>query len=206
MPVNSDLDKSSLARLAFWSANMSMIAGARMSWPGFSYTEPEAARMSTLAEAVEPAAFVRFLLVTTAVFIVLAALAIVGIFVPILSALYPNPADMQPLPFVLLLASTALLAIGIGLPVSMRVAALASTNDAMRAGLSAQPGDAELAAKVAFQLTRMTVIMCGLLVPGVLLWIAFDIKGGPIVTALKWIAVGLMAVSMAHTVVARRKG
>ena len=75
----------------------------------------------------------------------------------------------------------------------------------MRARLAEQPGDAALAAKVAHQITRMTVIMCGLLVPGTLLWIAFDIQGGPMITAFKWLAVGLMAVSAVHTVV-RRKG
>ncbi len=203
MPTKHDFDKPALARLAFWAANMSLVSN--MSWPGFRYTKPEAARMADLAEAVAPGAFVRFLLINAVVFIALAGVVVVGFMVPILMALYPNPADLQPLPFVLLLATTALLAIGVGLPISMRVAAWASANDAMRAKLSGRPGDAELAAKVAHQIWRMTVIMCGLLVPGVLLWIAYDIQGGPIITLLKWLAVGLMGASMAHAVLTRGK-
>lgn len=39
------------------------------------------------------------------------------------------------------------------------------------------------------------LIMCGLLVPGILLFIAYDIEAGPIITALKWLAIALMAVS-----------
>ena len=52
----------------------------------------------------------------------------------------------------------------------------------MRARLNASPADAALAGKVSRQLWRMTVIMCGLLVPGMLLWIAYDIQGGPKIT------------------------
>ena len=206
MPTMPELHKSALARLAFWSGNMTMINESKMSWPGFSYTEPEFARMAVLAEAVTPGAFARYLAINTVVFIALAGLAIVGFFLPLIIVLFPNPAETAALPFVLILAATCLLAIGIGLPISMRVAAWGSTSDEMRAQLTARPGDAELAAKASHQITRMTVITCGLLVPGVLLWIAFDIKGGPIITTLKWIAAGLMAASMAHTALTRRKG
>jgi len=45
----------------------------------------------------------------------------------------------------------------------------------------------------------------GLLVPGVLLWIAFDTQGVPIVTVLKWLAVGLMGVSAVHTFATRER-
>jgi hypothetical protein len=130
---------------------------------------------------------------------------VVGLFLPIMIALYPNPADTQALPFVLLLAATALLSIGLGLPVSMRIAVWASASPAMRARLVEEPGDTALAAKAAHQITRMTVIMCGIFVPGTLLWIAFNIQGGPNITTLKWLAIVLMGASMAHTVVNRRK-
>ncbi len=199
------MDKASLARLAFWGMNMSVATGGRNNWPGFRYTPTEWTRLEKLSKAVDGTAFIRFVLIVTVVFIVLAGCAVVGLLLPIMIALYPNPADTRPLPFVLALASTALLAIGIGLPLSLRVGAWASASDAMKARLYEETGDTALAAKAAHQITRMTVVMCGLLVPGVLLWIAFDIKGGPIVTALKWLAIGLMGVSAVHTVVTRKR-
>jgi hypothetical protein len=185
--------------------NMNVATGGRNNWPGFRYTPTEWARLEKLAEAVDGGAFVKFVLIVAVVFIALAGCAVVGLFLPIMIALYPNPADTQALPFVLLLASTALLAISVGLPISLRVGAWASASEAMKARLHQEAGDAALAAKAAHQITRMTVIMCGLLVPGVLLWIAFDIQGGPIVTALKWLAIGLMGVSAVHTVVTRKR-
>ena len=199
------MNKASLARLAFWGMNMAVATGGRNNWPGFRYTPTEWTRLEKLAEAVDGSAFIRFVLIVTVVFIALAGCAVAGLFIPLMIALYPNPADTQALPFVLALASTALLAIGIGLPLSMRVAAWASASAAMQARLHEEAGDAALAAKAAHQITRMTVIMCGLLVPGVLLWIAFDIQGGPIITALKWLAIGLMGVSGVHTVVTRKR-
>jgi hypothetical protein len=198
----ADLDKPAFARLAFWSANMTTIMGAGMKWPGFSYTAPEKARMAELAGAVEGAAYVRFLAINTVLFIVFAAIAVVGIFVPVMTLIYPNPADLQPLSFVLMLGTTALLTIGVGLPLSMRLAARWSATAAIEK-LAAKPGDAELDAKMRWQITRMTVIMCGIFVPGTLLWIAYDIHGGPIVTALKWLAFLLMAISAAHTFMTR---
>jgi hypothetical protein len=199
------MDKASLARLAFWGMNMNVATGGRNNWPGFRYTPAEWARLTKLSEAVDGGAFVKFVLTVAVVFIVLAACAVVGILVPILIALYPNPADLQPLPFVLLLAAITFIAIGAGLPISLRVGAWASRSDAMLARLREEAGDAAIAAKAAHQITRMTVIMCGLLVPGVLIWIAFDIQGGPIITALKWLAIGLMGSSAVYTVVTRKR-
>ena len=198
------MDKASLARLAFWAMNMSMATGGKNNWPGFKYTATEWARLEKLAEAVHGAAFIRFVLIVTVVFIALAGCAVVGILLPFMTLLYPNPADLQPLPFVLALATVALLSIGIGLPLSMRVAARASSSEAMKARLHEEAGDAALAAKAAHQITRMTVIMCGLLVPGTLLWIAFDVQGGPLVTALKWLAIALMGGSAVHTYIRRK--
>jgi hypothetical protein len=197
------MDKSALARLAFWAFNMTSLRDAGMSWFGFSYTNPEWERMSKLSQAVTPGAYMRFLAITTLVFIALAAIAVVGMFVPILSLLYPDMSQLKPLPFALLLAATALLAIGVGLPLSMRLATALSADNTMRAQLAAAPGDAELAGKVSRQIWRMTIIMCGLLVPGMLLWIAYDIQGGPLISALKWLGVLLMAGSVGHAIVTR---
>lgn len=198
------MDKPALARLAFWALNMTAATDGKNNWPGFIYAESEWARLTRLAADVDGSAYARYLLIVAAVFIVLAGCAVVGLFIPIMIALYPNPADTAALPFVLLLAATALLSIGIGLPISMRVAAWASANAAMLAQLHEEPGDAALAAKAAHQITRMTVIMCGIFVPGTLLWIAFDIHGGPLITALKWLAIGAMGGSIVHTIRGRK--
>jgi hypothetical protein len=169
-----------------------------MSWIGFSYSDAEWAQMVTLATAVEPGVTARFKVVNATVFIALAALLVGGGFVPLLSALYPNPADTRPLPFALLLAATALLALGIGLPLSMRVAAWLVAGN-LRSRLQPTPEAAALWSKVSWQIRRMVVLMCGALVPGMLLWIAFDIKGGPIITTLKWIGFAAVAISTAHS-------
>jgi hypothetical protein len=97
-----------------------------------------------------------------------------------------------------LLASTALLALGIGLPLSMQIAA-ALVAGGLRSRLAATPETAALWSKVSWQIRRMAVFMCGALVPGMLLFIAFDIKGGPIITVLKWIGFAAVAVSTVHT-------
>jgi hypothetical protein len=49
------------------------------------------------------------------------------------------------------------------------------------------------------------LIMCGILVPGMLVWIAYDIDAGPIITAIKWLAIALMAVSTAAGLQKQRK-
>jgi hypothetical protein len=72
-----------------------------------------------------------------------------------------------------------------------------SVDAATRAQLTAAPGDEALESKISWQTNRITLIMCGVLVPGMLVWIAYDINAGPIVTAIKWLAIALMAVSTA---------
>ncbi len=84
-----------------------------------------------------------------------------------------------------MLASVAALALGIGLPLSMKISAWLCASDEVKAQLVSTPETEKLGKRVSWQLLRMTLIMCGLLVPGVLLWIALDIHGGPILTAIK---------------------
>jgi hypothetical protein len=194
-----------LARLAFWAKNMTSIRRAGMQWPGFSYTEPEWARMAELAGAVSDGAFEKFKIVNAVVFIALAAIGIVAVFMPLAILLFPRPAETPAPAFVLLLAAVALLIIGIGLPISMRIAAAMSTDDETRTRLTPAPGDGELEHKVAYQINRMTAIMCGVFVPGTLLWIAFNIRAAPIVIALKWLSIAAMGTSIAYSRMARPK-
>ena len=66
----------------------------------------------------------------------------------------------------------------------------------VKRSVALQPHDDALAAKVSWQINRITLIMCGLLVPGVLLFIAYDIDGGPLLAALKWAAAAVMLGSL----------
>ncbi|MBV9703578.1 MAG: hypothetical protein JO163_12690 [Methylobacteriaceae bacterium] len=195
------LGPSAMARLAFWARNITLVSSPQVSWPGFSYTAGEWARLSGLAKNVGEGPFARFMTITAVAFIALAAIAMVGIFLPLATWLFPVPADTPALQFVLLLAATALLVIGLGLPASMRLASAMSADVAMRELVPASE-DAALARKVAFQINRITVIMCGLFVPGTLLWIGFNIEAGPIITALKWLSFAAIGVSAVYA----RKG
>ena len=193
-----------MLRLAFWAEIMTSIKGANMSWPGFSYNETEWARMAPLAEAVAPFDAGRFKVLNAIVFIALASAVMVGGFLPLATVLFPVAAETPALPFVALLAAVCFLTIGLGLPVAMRIAAPLSAGAATRERLAALSYDAELWSKVAFQMRRITLIMCGFLVPAALLFIAYNIDGGPIITVLKWLSWGALFVSTAGAARQRR--
>ncbi|QPC92198.1 hypothetical protein [Mesorhizobium sp. INR15] len=191
----ADVTGGALARLAFWAKGMVSINDARMEWPGFSYTEAEWARMRTLSAPIGAGTYQIFTFVNAAIFIAIAAAGIFGVFLPLATALFPIPAETSALKFSLLLAACAFLIIGLGLPISMRLSAMMVGGKTLRAALASAPEDGPLAAKVSWQINRIMLIMCGLLVPGILLFIAYDIQAGPIITTLKWLAIALMAVS-----------
>ncbi|MER8478966.1 hypothetical protein NKG95_03610 [Mesorhizobium sp. M1423] len=201
----SGMTNGALARLAFWARGMTGIRDGHMEWPGFSYTEVEWARMTTLAKPIGGGTYQLFTLVNAAIFIAIASLGIFCVFLPLATLLFPVPAETSALKFSLLLAACALLIIGIGLPISLRLSTALVAPKAMRAALVAVPGDQMLAAKVSWQINRITLVLCGLLVPGILLFIAYDIDAGPVIAAMKWLAIGLMAVSVAIGAWQRRK-
>ena len=202
----SGMTSGALARLAFWARGMTAIRDGRMEWPGFSYSEAEWARMRTLAAPIGAGRYQLFTLVNAVIFIAIAALGIFCVFLPLASLLFPVPAETSALKFSLLLAASAFLIIGLGLPISLRLSSALVASKEMRAGLAAAPGDKALAAKVSWQINRIMLIMCGLLVPGILLFIAYDIQSGPIITALKWLAIALMGVSVAVGALQRKRG
>jgi hypothetical protein len=136
---------------------------------------------------------------------VIAAIGIVGIFLPLATVLFPVPAETSALKFALLLAACAFLIISAGLQISLRIAAWMSADPAIRAELAAAPGDAALSSKISWQINRIALIMCGVLLPGMLVWIAYDIEAGPIIAAIKWLGIALMDVSMAAGLRQQRK-
>ncbi|MGX5827614.1 hypothetical protein [Mesorhizobium sp. 43Arga] len=201
----SGMTSSALARLAFWAKGMVSINDARMGWPGFSYSDAEWARMRTLSEPVGAGTYRLFTIVNAVIFIAVAALGMFGVFLPLATLLFPIPAQTSALKFSLLLAACAFLIIGLGLPISMRLSAMLVGGKTVRAALVPAAGDEALAAKVSWQINRIMLIMCGLLVPGILLFIAFDIQAGPIITTLKWLAIALMAASTLTGIARQRK-
>ena len=199
------MSTSEVARLAFWAKGMTGIQDARMEWPGFSYSEEEWSRLRELSAAVSIGVYQKFVAVNAVIFIAIAAIGIGAVFIPLATLLFPVPAETSALKFSVLLASCAFLTIGLGLPVSMRAATALTQTQAMRQALSAKAEDERLAAKVSWQINRMMLIMCGLLVPGMLLFITYDIDAGPMITTLKWVAIAVMAAA-SLVGVARRKG
>ena len=181
--------------LAFWGANMRRIVDSGMTWPGFSYTDEEMARLRSLAVPVTYLTYQVFSRITAAIFIVIAACAVGLMFWAMLEA-YPDTSKTPASVFVATLACVALVSIGWGLPIAMRLAARIAAPRVDFSAVGPQPGDAALAAQVRFQIRRMTAIMCGLFIPGTLLWIAWDIQAGPLVTALKLVAVAVMMLSL----------
>ncbi|QKC83030.1 hypothetical protein [Mesorhizobium sp. NZP2077] len=200
-----DVTGSALARLAFWAKGMVSINNARMEWPGFSYNDAEWARMRALSGPIGAGTYQLFTMVNAAIFIAIAALGIFGVFLPLATLLFPIPAETSALKFSMLLAACAFLIIGLGLPISMRLSAMLVGGKTLRAALVPAAGDEALASKVSWQINRIMLIMCGLLVPGILLFIAYDIQAGPIITALKWLAIVLMAVSTFTGIARQRK-
>ena len=173
--------------LRYWSANMALAWGQSNGapWVGFGYDPAETARMKVLAGGLPFAAGALFFGVTVVVFIAFAAAGIAGLLVPLMDWLYPDPSQTKALPFVLTLACVAALSFGIGLPLALAAGGWAG--DAWGGGRPAQgaPGDAALAAKIRFQLARMSTIMVGAFVPGCMAFILFDIQAGRVVTVLK---------------------
>lgn len=202
----SAMTGGALARLAFWAKGMVAIQDGRMEWPGFSYTEAEWARMRVLAAPIGAGRYQLFTIVNAVIFIAIAALGIFCVFLPLASLLFPVPAETSALKFSLLLAACAFLIIGLGLPVSLNLSSRLAASKEMRASLIAEAGDEALAAKVSWQINRIMLVMCGLLVPGILLFIAYDIDAGPIITTLKWLAIALMGISVAVGALRRKQG
>ncbi|HTS94905.1 MAG TPA: hypothetical protein VMG55_23035 [Stellaceae bacterium] len=192
-----ELGAGAQTRLRFWSANMELIHGNGYSWPGFSYTDAEKLRMAAIAKTLPSGTFGLWLyLISPAVFIALAAAIIVGLWLPAMEMLFPNPADTKPLPFVLLLAAAALLALSLGFWAVMTVGSWVAIHlGGAGSGYAPEAGDAALYAKARHQFRRMILIICGVFVPGCWLWITFHIEAGPIVTALKLVSIALVLLS-----------
>lgn len=120
MASASSSSRWALAVVRYWGGALSLTRSEDGSqWPGFYYEEDEIKQLDALAEQVGPGEFGRFLLLNSLVFIALAALVLVALFLPTLKAMYPDLSQMQAGPFFGLLGLVVALAVGLGLPLSM---------------------------------------------------------------------------------------
>ena len=193
----AELTESQWRLLRFWGANMTFAFATSDWWPGFSYTSGERARLKALAETVPPSAMMIWMYaLVPAIFLLIAAAAVVALMLPVLTLLYPNPADLKPLPFALVLGSVAAISIGLGVPIAMALGGRLALWWAGDTGPQvAEPGDAALYAKFRRQLWRVVLVMCGLFVPGCWLWITYDLHAGPVITVMKWVTVLWIGIS-----------
>ena len=202
----AELSKPALARLAFWSMNMVAIRESGHSWPGFSYETSEWKRMDELAKLVDGGAFAIFLLLNAGVFVVFAGIAVLTIFFPILLLLYPDTTKVEVLPFALLLGTTALLTVTIGLPISMRITAWWCSSKEMRAKLVEKKEDAALTKKVTWQIARITLIVCGIFVPAVVFFTSFETRAPEaVITGLKIFCALVFVGTLAAVIIGRKR-
>lgn len=199
----STRDERELRNLAYWAANMVFCKTNNLPTTGFSYSAPEWDRFAQLNERIS-GRFGPFLFANTVIFIVMAAAAVGGVFIPTMSYLYPDPSKTPSVVFLGGLATTAVVTIGLGLPLSMRLAAACCKPASGLKSETLTDFDRTLSRKVSFQLWRMTLIMCGLLVPGAILLITFNIDAGPLAKWLKLIYGALLVSSTATLYVQNR--
>jgi hypothetical protein len=160
-------DGGVLPGLAFWGRNMAPIRAKGWIWPGFDYSDTEWKRLLTLAETVSFNAFVGFQLATTVLVMAMIALVVAGgaaVIAPLYQMIPAAWAQAGPLGLLAAIAIATFLLLGYGFPLAMRLAAAFATDDAMRAQLSAAPGDADLAAKIPRQFRRVAAFAAATLV------------------------------------------
>lgn len=170
--------------LPYWSANMATLWAMGMTWwPGFNYSAEEQALMRMQARRVAGRG-TAYALAGAVIFIAGLCVIVPGILLPVLSWLYPDVTQVKPLVFAALMATIAAFSLGLWLPLAMALAARTVDLLLGRPEDKAALGAAELALarRVRWQLQRMALIMSGLLLPGIMAFIVFDIdtRKGPI--------------------------
>jgi hypothetical protein len=148
--------------LPFWAANMIRARGAGLDWFGFRYDGEEWARLETLSGCITAGMFGAFLFVNAVLFIIFAAVLVVGVMMPVLTALSPDPALLSPVAFLAVLAVVILASFALGLPLSMTLAArFVARRSGVRLGALAS-ADVRLAAVVRRQILRMILIVAAI--------------------------------------------
>jgi hypothetical protein len=104
----------------YWSLNMTLARTFGWVWmPGFTYGPDEWRRFEALAAAIPRRAVMIWLFATALIFVLLAAVVMIGVLGVALTVLWPNPTDMPEAGFFALLIAVIVLAIGFGMPLSI---------------------------------------------------------------------------------------
>ena len=135
-------------------------------WPGFDYSEVEWKRLLDLARTVSSEAFVTFQVATAVLMISVIASAALGggtIVAPLYLMIPPAWTQAGLLGVLVAIPIATFLLLGYGFPLAIRLAAAFAMNEAMRARISAAPGDAAIAAKIPRQFRRVAAFAAGVL-------------------------------------------
>jgi hypothetical protein len=191
--------------LPFWAANMIRARGAGLDWFGFRYKNEEWVRLEALAKAVSATMFGAFLFLNAVLFIAIAAVLMVGFFVPVLDALSPDPSRLSPVAFLAVLGFVILVAFAVGLPLSMTLSARLV---AWRAGIvlgTLTTEDERLAALVRWQILRMILFVAAVAFALIGIAIGFGIDLDPwIALAARICSFGLSAATLVLLFTRRR--
>jgi hypothetical protein len=181
--------------LRYWSFNMTIAWAIQMSTPGFSYSEPEKARMRELASSISGRSALIWLGTTVVLYILIAVGAVVGGMVPITTHAWPDPSMMPAAPFFALLLAVMALTLGFGLPISITIAGTLAEWAGGGVDSAALPIDALIRTKVRWQLWRLIALLCGFGVPAAMLFATFNINLNSLVLRLRIVSFGLFAVT-----------
>jgi hypothetical protein len=185
--------------LRYYAKGLLQLGPAGRDWPGFRYTSEEWPRLELYGNSVGDGASAIALTSGALIFILIAAVVIVGFFIPAMTLLYPDPSKTSALVFLSCLFAAALLTIGIGYPIALNAGGYFGDKYGGDKPLEMTDADRALAAKVRSQIWRMTGILCFIGVPASLMLVIYDIDLGPVVRSLKPIAYGLLAFVMVGT-------
>lgn len=154
--------------LRYWSVNIWLAQSTGWSFPGFSYTDDETARIKALAGAASRTAVIVWLAATVVIYMLIAGV-LMGALFWVLSIIWPNPADVSEIGFFGALIFALAGMIALGMPLSITLGGWAA-DLLSSAPPPPAPGDAALAAKVGRQFRRIGLILSVLVAVAAVVW------------------------------------
>jgi hypothetical protein len=191
--------------LRYWAVNMSIARAAGWAWiPGFSYDAEETERLDAIAGTVSRNAVLIWLMATTIFLILFVLAAILGVMIPLITTLWPDPSKMSGLGFGSIMGLLLLVSIGGFMPLSIGLAGGVADRLAGGSPPPDQPGDAELSAKIRRQFWRLCAILATFLIPGFLIFLTFDIDPGWLLVFIRITAVFSIVLGVVSHFMSRR--
>jgi hypothetical protein len=194
--------------LRYWAVNVSIVYAGGWSWiPGFPYKEEEKSRLAAIAASVPGAAVTVWLAAATIFFFLVLIVLVVGVMVPLITLLWPDPANMSATGFVSILALLMLVSIGWVMPLSIALGGAVADYLAGDPPPPDLPGDAALCAKIHHQFWRLCAIIATIFIPGFLIFLSFDINPGVLLIFTRILtAASILLGLISHLQARRAKG